>query len=196
MISLARGGLMAFVSGFGVWVFAATFCKADDGISAGTAPCPKCRKVHAGHHGLSGPGGVAPGFQGFGIGYHLGHGYGGNAGGVGADGGYPFYGGPGYPHSWPCLRRFGGIVPFPYYGGPGGPSADGPNYFGSVGPLTPDNPVVTIESDPRDPAYTGGYGCFNGMIPYPETTFAPFEAEEVISTSGVSSASPRNAPRR
>ena len=53
-----------------------------------------------------------------------GYGYGGDALGVGADGGYPFYGGPGYPHPWPRLRRFGGITPFPYYGGPGCPTPD------------------------------------------------------------------------
>ena len=45
-----------------------------------------------------GPPGVYPGFQGFGLGFHRGYGYGGDALGVGAEGGYPFYGGPGYPH--------------------------------------------------------------------------------------------------
>src|SRR5436309_1585417 len=75
-----------------------------------------------------------PGFQGFGLKYHPGYGYGGDALGVGAGGGYPFYGGPGYPCAEPRLRRLGKIVPFPYYGGPGYPSPGHPNYFGPVGP--------------------------------------------------------------
>ena len=89
-----------------------------------------CQMPLTGHHKHSVPAagtlgyakpGLYPGFQGFGLGYHLGYGYGGSALGVGADGGYPFYGGPGYPHPWPTLRRIGGITPFPFYGGPGGP---------------------------------------------------------------------------
>jgi PDZ domain len=40
---------------------------------------------------------VLPGFAGFGMSFHRGYGYGGNGLGVGADGGYPYYGGPGYP---------------------------------------------------------------------------------------------------
>ena len=68
--------------------------------------------------------GLYPGVQGFGLGFHLGYGYGGDSLGVGADGGYPYYGGPGYPHAWPCLRRIGGIMPFNYYGGPGQPTPE------------------------------------------------------------------------
>ena len=117
--------------------------------------------------------GLYPGFQGFGLGYHLGYGYGGDALGVGADGGYPFYGGPGYPHSEPRLRRIGGITPFPYYGGPGYPSPGHPNYFGGVGPLVADQPVVTIGSDRGDPDDATGYGPFTGALPYPEHVLRP-----------------------
>src|SRR5262245_47937450 len=85
-----------------------------------------------------GPPGVFDGFQGFGLGYHLGYRYGGDALGVGAEGGYPFYGGPGYPHKEPRLRRLGRIVPFCYFGGPGYPTPDHPNFFGGFGPLVPD----------------------------------------------------------
>lgn len=143
-----------------------------------------------------GPPGAYPGFQGFGLGYHPGYGYGGAGLGVGADGGYPFYGGPGYPHPWPQLRRFGSINPFPYYGGPGSPSPACPNYFGPVGPLAAEQPVITVERDPRDPGYGGDYGGFTGTIPYPETTFAPFVTIAAAggSSSGVSSSSAPNAP--
>ncbi len=41
--------------------------------------------------------GPTPGFYGFGLSLHRGYGYGGSGLGVGADGGYPYYGGPGYP---------------------------------------------------------------------------------------------------
>jgi membrane-associated protease RseP (regulator of RpoE activity) len=115
--------------------------------------------------------GLYPGFQGFGLGYHRGYGYGGDALGVGAEGGYPFYGGPGYPHPWPCLRRCGRINPFPYYGGPGFPSADCPHYFGAVGPLVADQPVITIGSDFDQ---SGGYGMFTGVLPYSEAYLAPY----------------------
>ena len=205
---LVRGGRLrriVLATGLGVCVVSASTCKADGGGAAGAGLCPTCHKPATGHPKHPGPAygtlghgkpGLCPGFQGFGLGYHPGYGYGGAALGVGADGGYPFYGGPGYPHPWPALRRIGGITPFPFYGGPGGPSPGHPNYFGGVGPLAPDQPVVVVESDARDPGYTGGYGCFTGMIPYPEITFAPFVTIAATggSSSGVSSASPPNAP--
>src|SRR3954463_14895548 len=103
---------------------------------------------------VAGPG-PGPGFQGFGLGYHLGYGYGGKAYGVGPDGGYPFYGGPGYPHPGPPLRRFGRIPPFPHYAGPGYPTPDCPNYFGPTGPLVADQAVVMVGDD------SGGYGGFS-----------------------------------
>jgi hypothetical protein len=120
-----------------------------------------------------GPPGVYPGFQGFGLGYHLGYGYGGKALGPGAEGGYPFYGGPGYPHPWPVLQRCPllTINPFPYYGGPGFPTPECPNYFGGTGPLVPTAQVVTIGGSGGDP---GSYGCFTGAHPYTEAQLAPF----------------------
>jgi PDZ domain len=117
-----------------------------------------------------GPPGVFTGFQGFGLGYHLGYGYGGDALGVGADGGYPFYGGPGYPHCEPVLNRFHGIAPFAYYGGPGGPVPNSPNFYGGVGSLTVEPPVITVGED----RYDTGYGPNTGAIPYPESVLAPF----------------------
>jgi hypothetical protein len=192
-------------TGLGIGVVSASSCKADGGGPTDAWVCPKCQRPHnvvhthpgndSGTLGYGNPG-LYPGFQGFGLGYHLGYGYGGNALGPGAEGGYPFYGGPGYPHPWPVLRRCGGINPFAYYGGPGGPSPGQPNYFGGVGPLAADQPVVIVENEAADFGYAGGYGCFTGMVPYPETTFAPFVtiAATAGSSSGVSSASPPNAP--
>jgi len=183
----------------GVWAWAAAPCRAD-----GVAPvCPQCHRPHQGPHqgphkfpgaGTLGYGkpGLYPGFQGFGMGYHLGYGYGGDALGPGAEGGYPFYGGPGYPHPAPPFRRFVKIVPFAHDGGPGGPTPGHPNFFGGVGPLAPDQPVVTVEGGPPDL----GYGGFTGTVPYPETMFAPFVtiAAAAGSAGGVSSASAPDAP--
>ena len=174
MISLVRGGgrlpVMALALALGIWVFSGPSAMADGGP------------------------GLYPGFQGFGLGYHPGYGYGGDALGVGAFGGYPFYGGPGYPFAEPLLRRIGGIVPFPYYGGPGYPSPGNPNYFGGVGPLVADQPVITIGSDRNDPGDASSYGPFTGAIPYPDTFFAPFTATATAaaggSSSGVSSSYP------
>ena len=117
-----------------------------------------------------------PGYQGFGLGYHPGYGYGGDAFGVGPDGGYPFYGGPGYPHSAPPLRRLGPIVPFAHDAGPGFPTPARPNVYGGVGPLSSDPSVVKSEAAPGVPAYPLDYGASTGMVPYPESTFAPFTA--------------------
>ena len=160
--------------------------------------CGKCGKAHHGKPGQGcgtlgyGPPGFYPGFQGFGLGYHLGYGYGGDALGVGADGGYPFYGGPGYPHPEPRLRRLGGIVPFPHYGGPGHPTPDHPNFYGGAGgPLVPDEPVITIESDPNAPLAGGDYGGFTGIVPDPEARFAPFTAR---AASGAMSMRARISP--
>ncbi|WP_165074380.1 hypothetical protein [Paludisphaera rhizosphaerae] len=134
-----------------------------------------------------GPPGPHPGFQGFGLGYHKGYGYGGAALGPGAEGGYPLYGGPGYPHPWPTLRRIGGINPFPYYGGPGGPTPTCPQYFGGVGPLVQDKPVVTIIGGNENESYGG----FSGMVPYPPETFATGTAAAAGETSQPADASPR-----
>ncbi len=123
------------------------------------------------------PAGVLPGFPGFGLGFHLGYGYGGQALGVGCEGGYPCYGGPGYPHPAPCLRRLGSIVPFCYFGGPGYPTAAHPNFFGMPQtPLAGEEPVVTFERDANNPPYESGYGQFTGAPPYPESAFVPYSA--------------------
>jgi len=170
----------AIVLSMGVWGLAGTpvmslgadvaapVCKVHKG-----GKCPDARRTQqAGTLGY-GPPGFHPGFNGFGLGYHPGYGYGGAALGVGAEGGYPYYGGPGYPHPWPRLQRLGGIAPFPYFGGPGNGSPCMPNAFGFVGPLAPDRPVVTVDGET---GADGGYGPYSGAIPYPETTFASFSS--------------------
>jgi hypothetical protein len=142
-----------------------------------------------------GPPGVFPGFQGFGLGYRRGYGYGGNALGTGVTGGYPHYAGPGYPHPAPPLRRLHRLVPFVHDGGSGQRTPDHPNHYGQVGPLVADRPVITV-GDPSD--YATGYGDFTGAIPYPVSTFAPFITEAamegtnsgVITPSSNSSTSP------
>jgi hypothetical protein len=206
MISTEQSGgrlpWKALASGIVVWAFSVSSGIADDGVTTGPVRTPKNSKTVKAPIGPGvgtlgyGPPGLHPGFQGFGLGYHLGYGYGGSALGVGAEGGYPFYGGPGYPHPWPRLQRCGPIAPFCYFGGPGYPTPEHPNYFGGIGPLTPDQPVVTFENNPNTPPYAGGYGQFDGTLPYPETTFAPYTtiAGEGGSASGVSTASPSTAP--
>jgi hypothetical protein len=159
------------------------------------------------HHGGAGvgtlgygPPGYYAGFQGFGLGYCLGYGYGGKGLGPGADGGYPFYGGPGYPQCWPTLRRCGGINPFPYFGGPGYPRTGYSNYFGEVGPLSASMPVIEIAPEPGEADPGSGYGGFTGTVPYSEETLAPFttRAGAYGSSSGVSTLRPAppasNAP--
>jgi hypothetical protein len=124
------------------------------------------------------PPGIYPGAYGFLLRYHPGYGYGGESLGVGAFGGHPFYGGPGYLHEAPPLRRCGRILPFTYY--------DGPGYlfnFQDPGELVVDPPVVLQVSGP-DSGHSGGpvyeynvgYGPFTGMRPYPESVFAPYTA--------------------
>jgi hypothetical protein len=165
----------------------------DDACIAGGQPCRHCGKRHLRHCGPEaatlgyGPPGVYPGFQGFGLGYHLGYGYGGCALGVGADGGYPCYGGPGYPIGEPPLQRFGKIAPFPYYGGPGYPTPEQPNFYGSVGPLVADRPVVTTGVDY---GAAGTYGNFTGTYPYPESTFASFTSAAATGTGSFGTRAP------
>ena len=133
MIAHIRGSdrlpLKAFALLLGVSVLTGSSAMAHDDGPVVAGPVPNGPQPYTGIHLFHGPAsfgtlgygppGLQPGYQGFGLGYHLGYGYGGDALGVGADGGYPFYGGPGYPHCMPELRRIGGIVPFPYFGGPG-----------------------------------------------------------------------------
>jgi hypothetical protein len=186
--SRRRGPGLAFVLAAGCWAVPGPTAMGQDGFDQ-TGQAPNCQEPCPGQFnpakggqsmgtlGYGRPGPYA-GFQGFGLGYHLGYGYGGDALGVGATGGYPFYGGPGYCHPWPRLRRLGGITPFPYYGGPGYPTPEHPEYYGAVGgPLVNPPLVITIGSDGNDPSYTSGYGSFTGVLPYPESYFARSTAE-------------------
>lgn len=91
------------------------------------------------------------GFPGFGLSFHPGYGYGGRGLGVGPSGGDPFFGGPGYPHPAPALRRFGRITPFFAYDGGGSP-----NRYQASGPLIISRPYVVTNQPGGDfGAYTG-----------------------------------------
>jgi hypothetical protein len=182
MTSLARDGGRArplgkaFALALGACVLAGPRIAAEGGWfdragkKAGHAASSHHAQEMSAHGTLGyGPPGIHAGFQGFGLGFHPGHGYGGGGLGVGADGGYPFYGGPGYPQCGPPLLRHKGIAPFPYHAGPGFPTPGHPNYFGPVGPLYADPPVVRPMGAPE-----GDYGQFTGVLPYPENTFTPF----------------------
>jgi hypothetical protein len=132
------------------------------------------------HQGIWGSGtlsyggyGTYPGFPGFGLSFHRGYGYGGIGLGTGALGGYPFYGGPGYPHPAPVLRRCGGITPFLFYGGPEYPRLGYSNYFTEVGPLIV-RPTVAVVVTHGEIGYSGNFGPFTGTLPYPDKYFAPF----------------------
>jgi hypothetical protein len=130
--------------------------------------------------------GLFPGFYGFGLSYHLGFGYGGNALGVGAMGGYPFYGGPGYFHEAPPLKRFGHIAPFAYYNGPGYPFS-----FTEPGQLTVDRPLAfSGDAQGQGYPYDVGFGPFTGAIPYPDSFFAPFAAQATATGSFSAGSSP------
>ncbi len=168
---------LTLATALGTWFLAVSPGIAEDAQATRTGYSPNQAKIKktkpstkfsgSGTLGYGAPG-LHPGFQGFGLGYHLGYGYGGNGLGVGANGGYPLYGGPGYPHPSPTLRRVGGITPFCYFGGPGYPSPDHPNIYGPVSPLSPDQPVVTFERDPVTPISDSGYGAFDGTLPNPQ----------------------------
>ena len=128
--------------------------------------------------------GLYPGLYGFSLRWHRGYGYGRYALGAGADGGYPFYGGPGYPHEPPRLNRCRPDAPFTYFGGPGYPIYGWSNFYQGIGGLDVTKPVVRI-GEPGDLGYVGEYGernpgadfgSFTGAIPYPETRFAPYAA--------------------
>ncbi|HWE35136.1 MAG TPA: PDZ domain-containing protein [Isosphaeraceae bacterium] len=204
---LRRGGRLPewAVALWGFWILGGSTALAQTGVISVGVPKPKTIRKGLAHHYPPGPGvgtlgygppGLHPGFQGFGLGYHLGYGYGGAGLGPGFAGGYPYYGGPGYPQPWPVLRRIYGISPFPYFGGPGGPSSAHPNFFGGVGPLVADKPVIEIEPNPGEADYAHGYGCFTGALPYPETVMAPYTSRAAIagSASGVSTARPAPPP--
>jgi hypothetical protein len=133
--------------------------------------------------------GPYPGYQGFALKYHPGYGYGGRSLGVGIYGGYPFYGGPGYPCVEPTLNRCGKITPFPFNGGPGYPRFGYSNYFGEVGPLVANAPVAIINA----PEYSGNFGPYSGVLPYPEAYFAPYSSA-AAATGSSTGTSPAPAP--
>ena len=183
MTSLAWDGgrlsLMALALGWGIGLFSGRTAMAygeDDGpIRPGKMGHHHWRKVGPGTLGYGGNR-TYQGFQGFGLSYHPGYGYGGYALGVGAEGGYPCYGGPGYPHPAPPLRRFGRLLPYSYNGGPGYPREGGSHYFSPVGPLVAGREVVSTGIDRRDPTPSSDYGPFTGTLPYPDWYFAPYSA--------------------
>ncbi len=136
-------------------------------------------------------GGPYPGFLGFGLSYHLGYGYGGYGVGVGSHGGYPFYGGRGYPHGEPVLNRFGKTSRLPDYGGPGYCYNGHSNYFEGIGPLVVNRDVIKVGED-NDLSHVSDFGPFTGILPYPESLFAPYMAEAAGtgSSPGASSSEP------
>jgi PDZ domain len=149
------------------------------------------------------PYGLYPGLYGFSLHWHLGYGYGKYALGVGADGGYPFYRGHGYPHDPPTLRRFGPARPFAYYGGPEYPCYEWSNFFTRVDGLVIEKPVVTI-GEPGDFGYVNengdvgpgtDFGPYTGALPYPETLFAPYaSAAAPTGSSGAEGAAKPASP--
>src|ERR1700728_2960701 len=129
MFTLVRGGgrlpLKVFTLALGTWIFTGSSLMADDvghtNLSEGRF---KHDNLGEGTLGWA-EYGVYPGLYGFRLRWHVGYRYRryavglvGHAWGVGADGGYPSYGGPGYLHEPPPLRRFGPAPPFAYFGGP------------------------------------------------------------------------------
>jgi hypothetical protein len=193
MISQVRGNgrvlLQKLALAMGIWVFSLTST-----MTYGDEAEGKCHVCGNLHHGAGGPGrgtmgyggpGLFPGYYGFGLKYHRGYGYGGKALGVGAFGGYPFYGGPGYPHPSPHLRRFCGTEPFGYYGGPGYSGFGYCNFFDEPGRLVVNEDVVAVVNRGETGSEGGygygsgdlsDYGIFTGALPYPESYFAPYTA--------------------
>lgn len=192
MISLVRRGgettLRTLALALAVWGFCGSLATCHgDGVDAPVSQ-PSCPP---GFGTLGwGPAGCNPGFQGFGLFFHRGYGYGGGSLGVGAEGGYPFYGGPGYLHPSPPLRRRGPATPFAYLGNPGPPYG-----FDLPGTLVVHDPVV-MQTNGRESGADGGarfafdigFGPFTGALPYPESYFAPYAsaaaAGEFTSTTG------------
>jgi hypothetical protein len=169
----------------GIWAFSGLLATSHGGDSDAIE--------QSGHDGIGygslgwAPPGDYPGVYGFLLRFHPGYGYGGDSLGVGAFGGYPFYGGPGYLHEAPPLNRCGHILPFTYYAGPGYPFN-----FQDPGELVVDPPVVVQLSGPGPGRsggpvydYNVGFGPFTGMRPYPESYFAPFTAAAAAGGSSV-----------
>jgi len=183
-------GLKVLALAGGLWVFSGSSAMADGAEFEGPAD-----------HGQGGWGlgtlsyggyGLYPGYYGFGLNFHPGYGYGGPALGVGASGGYPNYGGPGYPHQPPPLRRFGKTLPFPYNGF-GFFTFDDPHPSQDIGPLVANRPVVRGSDRPdigSGEPYNGDFGPFTGRFPYPETYFAPYTSAAAGLSTGASSFDP------
>ena len=104
--------------------------------------------------------GVYPGFHGFGMSFSRGYGYGGDGLGVGANGGYPYYGGPGYPRGGYCYPgpMFASEGPFgPFTGPPPYPEAYFAPYTaaaattGSASGTAPFDPFSTPSIEARAP---------------------------------------------
>ena len=133
-----------------------------------------------------GPPGEHPGFYGFGLSFHPGYGYGGNGLGVGIDGGYPCYGGPGYPikYGYPHFA-------YPYYEGIGQLYYDPPVVLsdlinaGDFGPYTGasiyafTHPTYTAEAAATGTITPGTYSLpdTSATNAAPEATFSPRSAE-------------------
>jgi hypothetical protein len=185
MLLLMRGGgrlpLKAVSLALGIWLFSGSLAVGDDHGSVFDHD-GRFKHSNLGYGTLGwAEYGLYPGLYGFSLRWHSGYGYGRYALGVGADGGYPFYGGPGYPHEPPHLRRFGPTEPYAYFGGPGYPIFGWSNFFQDIGGLVVDKPVVSI-GEPGEFGYVGvngeknpgaDFGQFTGALPYPETYFAP-----------------------
>jgi hypothetical protein len=183
MLSRVQGGggfpSTVLVLALGTWAFSGPSALAHDhyGDGAGKVggPIAHGARISPPGHGPRGSGtlgygppGLHPGFQGFGLGYHPGYGYGGYGLGVGAFGGYPCYGGPGYPirYGYPTFAN-------PYYD------------YKDIGPLVYDPPVVITEL-----IGAGDFGPFTGASAY-AYTHPSFAAEAAATGSiipGVSSA--------
>ena len=131
-----------------------------------------------------GPPGVFPGYPGFLLALHPGYGFGGYSLGTMAEGGYPHYAGPGYPHATPPLKRLGRIIPSTFFAGPGGPTPTCPNFFTPVeAPLVVEAPPV-VENLGMVPGQGEDFGCYTGSLPYAEALFAPFASAEASGAMG------------
>jgi PDZ domain len=189
MTSLVRGVGRFFLTGLvlalGTWAFTDPSAGANDryGDGAGevggpVGPIGHLNTVVPLSHSVLvngtlgyGPPGLYPGFYGFSLGYHPGYGYGGNALGVGVSGGYPCYGGPGYP------IRYG----YPHFTYP---------YYEGIGQLVFDPGVVI-----SDLANPGDYGPYTGASAYAYThpTYTAAAAATGSSVPGVSRYPDRSA---
>jgi hypothetical protein len=175
-----RLALKALALAMGIWI-----CSASSGMAQGGGHGP-----YETGYGSDGP---HPGFLGFGLSYHLGYGYGGNGVGVGGRGGYPFYGGRGYPHGEPVLNRCKKISRLSYYGGSGNPHHGCSNYFEVVGPLVVNRDVIKVGED-NDLSHVSDFGPFTGVLPYPESLFAPYMREDAGSGSSPGATSSDSSP--